>query len=143
VPPPTELSDRDYRALARFRYPLRVFQRFSERAAREAGLTPSQHQLLLAIRGGAGTEAPRHRRSATSPSSCGSSTTRRSSWGVDRAVAGGLVERNPDPVDRRRQRLALTAEGEQMLAHLTASNRAELRRLRSELADVLHALESE
>jgi DNA-binding MarR family transcriptional regulator len=51
-----------------------------------------------------------------------------------------LVERNPEPVDRRRQRLALTAAGEQMLARLTASSRAELRRFRSELADVLHAL---
>src|SRR4051794_2438462 len=45
------LSDREYRALARFRYALRVFQRFSEQAARDAGVTPAQHQLLLAVRG--------------------------------------------------------------------------------------------
>lgn len=32
---------------------------------------------------------------------------------------------------------------EQMLARLTASNRAELRRFRSELADVLHDLEED
>jgi len=138
-PPPIELSDRDYRALARFRYALRVFQRFSERAAREAGLTPSQHQLLLAIRGWAGTEAPTIRDVAEQLQLVHHSAVEL----VDRAVAGGLVERNPDPVDRRRQRLGLTAEGEQMLARLTASNRAELRRFRSELADVLHALEED
>ena len=45
------LSDRDYRALARFRHALRIFLHFSEEAARAEGLTPSQHQLLLAIRG--------------------------------------------------------------------------------------------
>ncbi|MGH9526111.1 MAG: MarR family transcriptional regulator, partial [Terriglobales bacterium] len=37
--------------LAEFRYALRQFLRFSERAARRAGLTPQQHQLLLAIKG--------------------------------------------------------------------------------------------
>src|SRR5436190_22902658 len=48
---PSALADRDYRALARFRYALRVFLRFSEDAARIEGLTPTQHQLLLAVRG--------------------------------------------------------------------------------------------
>jgi hypothetical protein len=54
----TTLSDRDYQALARFRHALRVFQRFSEDAARRAGTTPAQHQLLLAIRGHRGDRPP-------------------------------------------------------------------------------------
>ena len=41
----------DYRALAEFRYQLRRFDRFSERAARAVGLEPQQHQLLLAVKG--------------------------------------------------------------------------------------------
>jgi DNA-binding MarR family transcriptional regulator len=41
----------DYRALAELRYQLRVFVSFSERAARELGIEPQQHQLLLAIKG--------------------------------------------------------------------------------------------
>jgi DNA-binding MarR family transcriptional regulator len=45
------LTDGDYRTLARFRHALRVFLRFSEEAARAEGLTPAQHQLLLAVRG--------------------------------------------------------------------------------------------
>ena len=49
--PPLPLTDREYRSLAQFRHALRVFQRFSEEAARAEGLTPSQHQLLLAVRG--------------------------------------------------------------------------------------------
>src|SRR5215475_8060129 len=52
------LSDDDYRALAAFRAGLRRFLRFSEDAARAAGLTPQQHQLLVAVRGHAGPEPP-------------------------------------------------------------------------------------
>jgi len=46
-----ELSVAEYRALAEFRYELRRFLHFSERAARAAGLEPQQHQLLLALKG--------------------------------------------------------------------------------------------
>src|SRR3546814_13832497 len=44
------LTDADYQALASFRYALRQFTTFSESKATEAGLTPRQHQALLAIR---------------------------------------------------------------------------------------------
>src|SRR5271157_5915358 len=37
--------------LAAFRYQLRRFLRFSEKAARACGLTPQQHQLLLGVAG--------------------------------------------------------------------------------------------
>src|SRR5918996_6073253 len=40
-----------YRALAEFRHRIRQFVAFSEDAARDAGLTPQQHQLLLALSG--------------------------------------------------------------------------------------------
>ena len=46
-----ELKDEDYAALADFRYALRQFLAFSERGADSFGLTPQQHQALLAIRG--------------------------------------------------------------------------------------------
>src|SRR4051794_36610454 len=41
----------DYQALAEFRYHIRRFIRFSESAARNAGIEPQQHQLLLAVKG--------------------------------------------------------------------------------------------
>ena len=37
--------------LAWFRYNLRRFLRFSEKAARDCGVTPQQHQLMLGIAG--------------------------------------------------------------------------------------------
>src|SRR5512142_640212 len=49
--PAGEITDNDYRALAEFRYQIRRFLRFSERASRAAGMEPQQHQLLLALRG--------------------------------------------------------------------------------------------
>ena len=45
------MTDADYRGLAEFRRALRDFLAFSEKAAARAGLTPAQHQALLAIRG--------------------------------------------------------------------------------------------
>ena len=45
------LSDADYQTLAGFRYALREFVRYSEAAAEQAGLTPRQHQALLATEG--------------------------------------------------------------------------------------------
>lgn len=54
------LTDAEYRSLADFRFALRRFLAFSEDAARAQGLTPAQHQLLLAVRGAeAGGSAPR------------------------------------------------------------------------------------
>src|ERR687891_2845309 len=41
----------NFKAMAELRYQIRRFLRFSENAAREAGIEPQQHQLLLAIRG--------------------------------------------------------------------------------------------
>jgi len=39
------------RDLARFRYALRKFLRFSENGARQCGVTPQQHQLMLGVAG--------------------------------------------------------------------------------------------
>jgi DNA-binding MarR family transcriptional regulator len=48
---PQRLSPSEYEALADFRYELRHFLRFSERAARASGLEPQEYQLLLAVKG--------------------------------------------------------------------------------------------
>lgn len=129
------MRDAEYRALARFRFALRVFLRFSEDAARGAGLTPNQHQLLLAVRGFPAGE-PTVSDVAEWLQLRHNSTVEL----IDRAVDAGLVERHVDPADRRRQRLALTADGEALLASLSASHREELRRFREEMAEVLQEL---
>src|ERR1043166_6763071 len=45
------ITPAEYRALASVRYRMRRILAFSESAARQAGVEPQQHQLLLAIRG--------------------------------------------------------------------------------------------
>jgi DNA-binding MarR family transcriptional regulator len=133
---PTELSDRDYRALARFRYALRIFLRFSAQAARHAGLAPNQHQLLLAIRGWDGPDTP----------TIGDITQQLQLQHhsvvelVNRAVMADLVTRRPDPDDRRRQCLALTDHGARQIATLSAAHRDELRRFRQEMTNILDEL---
>ena len=128
------MNDSEYRVLARFRAALRVFLRFSEEAARDAGVTPTQHQLLLAIRGS--TVAPTISELAASLQLRHHSTVEL----IDRAVDAGLVERETDSDDRRRQRLTLTARGEAVLESLSAIHREELRRFREEMAAVLREL---
>ena len=134
---PTELSERDYRALARFRYALRVFLRFSEQAARHAGLAPNQHQLLLAIRGWDGPDSgPTIGDIAQHLQLQHHSVVEL----VNRAVMADLVTRQPDPDDRRRQRLALTDRGARQIATLSAAHRDELRRFRQEMTNILEEL---
>jgi DNA-binding MarR family transcriptional regulator len=128
-------TDRDYRALLRFRHGLRQFLAFSEHAAADAGLTTQQHQLLLAIRG--------HDDEAPTTSGLADLLVLKNNSVVelvDRAVAAGLVERHPDPDDGRRQRIGLTDTGRRHLADLTAAHLEELRGLRDELVSALDDL---
>jgi DNA-binding MarR family transcriptional regulator len=137
--PDRPLSAADYRALARFRHALRVFQHFSEDAARGAGVTPAQHQLLLAVKGwdgGPGT-FPTISDLADRLQLKHHSTVEL----VQRATAAGLLTATTDPDDGRRQRLALTGPGETTLASLSLLHRDELRRFRDEMNDVLRELD--
>jgi DNA-binding MarR family transcriptional regulator len=54
----SNVSASEYRALAAFRYEVRKFLAFSEKAAREASIEPQQHQLLLAVMGFPGPSRP-------------------------------------------------------------------------------------
>jgi len=132
-----QLTDRDYQALAGFRRALRQFLRFSEQAARHAGVTPAQHQLLLAVRGHPGEGPP-------STSEVADALQLRLHSAVElvgRADANGLLERHTDPDDHRRTLLTLTAEGQRCLAGLSAEHRRELARFRVEMQAVLDALD--
>jgi DNA-binding MarR family transcriptional regulator len=143
------LSDVEYRSLAEFRHALRRFLAFSERAAREHGLTPSQHQLLLAIRGHTGTIDAGSDPSLSELSGPSLSELaevlqlKLHSVGelADRAVENGLVERRSDPADARRSLISLTDEGRSQLDALSVLHRRELRRFRVELAAILDELD--
>lgn len=133
---PEDLSDENYRILARFRYALRLFQRFSENAARAVGLTPSQHQLLLAVRGWEGRLPPTIGEVAERLQLRHHSTVEL----VQRATAAGLVETVGDPTDGRIQRVLLTDHGAQLLRSLSLTHRDELRRFRAEMKNLLDEL---
>lgn len=130
------MSDRQYRSLAEFRHALRVFLRFSELAAREAGLTPAQHQLLLAVRGWPGDDRP-----AVGEVAEMLQTTPHSTLELARRVeAAGLATLETAPDDRRRKLVSLTPEGRSRLEALSTQHRDELRRFRGELDLILREL---
>jgi DNA-binding MarR family transcriptional regulator len=128
----TMLDQGQYERLLRFRTGLRRFLRWSAEQAALAGLTPAQHQLLLAVRGHPDPRGPTVRDVA------GYLFLRHHSAVelIDRAQAAGLLERHADPDDGRAVRLGLTPSGEERLAKLAAAHLEELARLEREL----HAL---
>jgi DNA-binding MarR family transcriptional regulator len=117
-------AEPDYARLLAFRKALRQFLHWSEQAAREVGLTPAQHQLLLAIKGNP-NDAP------TIADVAEDLMLRHHSVSelVDRAASAGLVDRRTDPDDRRLSRLHVTATAEALLRQLAEQHLAEIRRL--------------
>jgi DNA-binding MarR family transcriptional regulator len=123
------LSKQDYVALARFRAALRRFLRFVEAGAREAGLTPQQHQLLLAIRG-----CPDRDWAAVGDLAASLQVRHHTAVElVDRCASLGFVRRAIEPGDRRRVHVHLTPKGLRKLERLTRRNRSELEGLRRAL----------
>jgi DNA-binding MarR family transcriptional regulator len=132
------LSDATYARLLALRTGLRSFQSWSERQARAAGLTPAQHQLLLAVRGHEDPRGPTIGEAADYLL-----LQHHSAVGlIDRAEAAGLVTRSRAVDDHRVVRLRLTEEGEQRLEALSAAHLEELDRLVPEITGLWEGLES-
>jgi DNA-binding MarR family transcriptional regulator len=127
------LTAADYRALAEFRYQIRRFLRFSEQAARRAGLEPVRHQLLLAVKAHAGRPTVgelAERLQLRHHSVVGL---------IDRLAASGLVRRSRATADRRQVRVGLTRKGGAVLGKLSLEHRAELGSAGHALAAALQA----
>jgi DNA-binding MarR family transcriptional regulator len=130
------LTKAHYEMLAALRRALRRFQRFSQEAARAAGLTPQQHQALLAIKGFPG-------RDCVSVGELAESLQLRhhSAVGlVNRLVAKQLVCRAHSPRDRRRVEVRLTARGEAWIERLSAAHMRELRQLSPAIRRLLEGM---
>lgn len=121
------MEDCDYARLLSFRSDLRRFLRWSEEQAQAEGLTPSQHQLLLAIRGHPGSDDPTIGEIAEHLTLQHHSVVGL----VDRAEKAGLVMRGRDAQDHRVVRLRLAPKGRGLIRRLSAAHMEELRRLRS------------
>jgi DNA-binding MarR family transcriptional regulator len=136
MPSSKPLSKSQYENLASFRFALRKFLRFSEDAAHNTGITPQQHQALLAIKGFPGREHVDVRELAERLQ-----VRHHSAVGlIDRLAAEKLVARTPSPEDRRRVQIRLTSRGEKVLAKLAAAHREQLRRIGPELSLLLQRL---
>jgi DNA-binding MarR family transcriptional regulator len=119
------LTKEDFEALARFRFGIRRYLRFSEETVRRHGVTPQQYQLMLALKGFPGRDWAVVRELAERLQLRHHSVVEL----VDRAQAEGLVQRGPHPGDARSVRVELTGAGEQLLGRLSALHRDELRRM--------------
>lgn len=125
MPGRSRISDREYARLLALRTQLRKFESWSAEQAAAHGLTASQHQLLLAVRGHSAEEGPtigevadylmvRHNTAVEL---------------VDRTQDLGLLERHRDPDDHRIVRLTLTEEGMARVADLASAHIEELARV--------------
>jgi DNA-binding MarR family transcriptional regulator len=130
--PPGKPTDADYRRLLELRTGLRRFLRWSEERAQAAGLTPAQHQLMLAIRGHADERGP-----TVGDVAAHLLLRHHSVVGLaDRAEAAGLVTREPDAANASVVRLRLTDRGSAQLEALSEQHLEEL----AHLAPTMHAL---
>ena len=125
APAGAPLTKQEFEALARFRFGIRRYLRFSEVTVRRHGLTPQQYQLLLALKGFPDREWATIRELAERLQLRHHSVVEL----VDRAQGQDLVTRAANPDDARSVRILLTAQGEQVLGRLSALHREELRRL--------------
>jgi len=138
MPTKRSLDQSDYQRLAEFRYQLRRFLKFSERAASKMGLRPQQHQALLAIKGtpdehvtiGILAERLGIRHNSTVEL-------------IDRLIMNGLVERRHNPKDHREVLIDLTNRAEQILADLSLAHRNEIRKIAPLLIELLTRFDSE
>jgi DNA-binding MarR family transcriptional regulator len=123
------ISKSQYEMLAAFRYALRQFLHFSEEAAQAAGITPQQHQALLAIKGFPGRDSVTvgelaERLQLRHHSAVGL---------IDRLVLEKLVARAPSAQDRRQVFVQLTRRGENVLERLSSAHTEQLKRMGPEL----------
>jgi DNA-binding MarR family transcriptional regulator len=126
----------DYQALAELRYQLRVFVSFSEAAARERGIEPQQHQLLLAIKGLPTGMRPTVRVLAERLRLRHHSAVEL----IDRLERAGLAVRTPSPTDGREILVRVTVTGERLLRKLSVAHQAELQTIGPRLLQALQAV---
>lgn len=130
-----KVGDEDYRVLAAFRASLRKFLRVSEDLAHGVGLTPQQHQALLAVRGYSGGHPYvgqlAERLQINHNSAVGL---------VTRLAKQGYVRRDASKLDQRRMHISVTPKGQGVLDKLTEAHRKELKRVGPEIALLLSEL---
>lgn len=129
----------NFKAMAELRYQIRRFLRFSENAARQAGIEPQQHQLLLAVRGLPDGATPTIGVLAERMQLQHHSTVEL----IDRLVERGFLCRLRATDDRRQVLVKLTREGEGFLNKLSLHHLQELQSIGPTFVKVLQSLIAE
>jgi len=133
---PKKSNSPDFKAMAELRYQIRRFLRFSENAARQAGIEPQQHQLLLAVRGLPDDLKPTIGVLAERMQLQHHSTVEL----IDRLVDRGLLCRLRATDDRRQVLVKLTREGEEFLKTLSLHHLQELQSAGPKFVKILQDL---
>ena len=113
----------EFRALAEFRYRIRIYLNGSEEAARNAGLEPQQYVLMLALRGLPVGRDPSIRELAERLQLRHHSVVEL----VDRLEERQFLRRERSRSDRRQVFVHLTPRGEKILTRLARQRILELR----------------
>jgi DNA-binding MarR family transcriptional regulator len=131
-----KINSSDFKAMAELRYQIRRYLRFSENAARQAGIEPQQHQLLLAIRGLPDNLKPTIGVLAERMQLQHHSTVEL----IDRLVDRNLLCRLRATDDRRQVLIKLTREGEEFLKTLSLYHLEELQSVGPKFVKILQDL---
>jgi DNA-binding MarR family transcriptional regulator len=126
----------NFKAMAELRYQIRRFLRFSENAARQAGIEPQQHQLLLAVRGLPDALKPTIGVLAERMQLQHHSTVEL----IDRLVERGFLFRLRSTDDKRQVLVKLTHNGEEFLKRLSLHHLQELQSAGPTFVKVLQSL---
>jgi DNA-binding MarR family transcriptional regulator len=130
------MTSAEFRALAEFRYRIRIYLNGSEEAARDAGLEPQQYLLMLALRGLPQGHEASIRELAERMQLRHHSVVEL----VDRLERRLLLRRERSRNDRRQVIVHLTPRGEKILTRLAKQRIAELRTAAPTLVRALTAL---
>jgi DNA-binding MarR family transcriptional regulator len=132
-----KITTGDYRALAAWRYRIRLFLQEGDAAARRVGLEPQQYLLLLAVRGlPEGAEATVQTLSERLMLKHNSTVEL-----IDRLETHGYVRRRRSRNnDRRWVLVELLPRGEKLVERVARQRLAELRVEGAELVNALNAL---
>jgi DNA-binding MarR family transcriptional regulator len=122
-----KLSKPDYETLARFRYELRRFMRFSEEATQRHGVTPLQYALMLQLRGFPGREWATVAELAERLQAKHHGVVSL----VSRCEAAGWVRRVASRGDKRLVEVHLTERGGECLEQLARLHANELRSVKA------------
>lgn len=120
------ISKAAFEQLSEFRYQMRRFQRFSERAARSHGVTPLQYLLLLHIKGYRGRDYAKVGELAERLQAHQHGVVAL----ISRCEKRGLVVRRTSKRDRREVEVHLRKKGERLLVRLASLHRSELKSFR-------------